>query len=196
MFIGHIPGVCGYWGTLWNCFFSTFFSACFQPHELLLLQAEVLAFSVPSFTALSLPSVFDLTACGRHPGKTVTGGSSRTPLRTEVTTLHFFLTQGGGSPRHLEESRVVWLCWKWWWGDQRGWCSHPCRRRLGVLTRLCRNHQRCWCPPMWPCSACLTTLTQEVALFFTHLPFQTSFQPSWLFSHTSTIYSPTLTVSG
>lgn len=114
-----------------------------------------------SLTA-AVTAFFRLTPRGKHPGKTNSKFYS-TPLRTEVTTIHFSCHRVEAQPVTPSSLGPSGFAGSGGWG-QRGWCSHPCRRRLG--TCFCRNYRKRWCPHTWPCSACLTSATQEVALLF------------------------------
>lgn len=155
MFTGYIPGVHGYWGTLGNCFLFHILSWLFP-------ASRAAASSDRGAGLPRSPAFFRLTPRGKHPGKTNSELYS-TPLRTEVTTIHFSCHRVEAQPVTPSSLGPSGFAGSGGWG-QRGWCSHPCRRRLG--TCFCRNYRKRWCPHTWPSSACLTSVTQEVVLLF------------------------------
>lgn len=147
---------------LWETvFFSTFFPGCFQPHELLLLQTGALAFPI-LLSDCSCHRLLPVDPTWQTPWEDKSKLYS-TPLRTEVTTIHFSCHRVEAQPVTPSSLGPSGFAGSGGWG-QRGWCSHPCRRRLG--TCFCRNYQKRWCPHTWPSSACLTSVTQEVVLLF------------------------------
>lgn len=151
---------------LWETvFFSTFFPGCFQPHELLLLQTGALAFPIL------------LSDCSCHRLLPV-DPTWQTPWEDKFRDLQhtsedqgdhhpLFSPQGGGSTSYIEQSGAVWLCWKWGIGAE-GLVLTPLQKKAGHFNLFLQKLSETLMPTS---SACLTSVTPEVALLFIHLPF-------------------------